>query len=315
MALPTYAQSAAEWSRLNIHPVFGMLYHDSSPIFRAFGAPQTVPAGRLKVNYTDGATAASLGTGAGAPSTGAPAFVDDTQTKVFAGIASQSSIDLATLTQGGGFEAEQSANAAVASIYREFVNQLISLQDGETAYKLWGAGDFIGTVTQASGGQRVSGSYAAGAMTSALLKQSIGKSLSLLPQDGSMNICILPAVAYEAVYTAIEGQGGTTPLMTAQETFGFSNLVYRNCVFFASDLAKTNNGVGAGTKTTADMWFFNTGPQGVGLFAPDSVPLIQVDGPKLTAGYISRAWDVVLNCQVLYKSHLAAVKSTQWVTN
>lgn len=311
MALPTYAQAAAEWSRLNISPTFGMLFFDHSPIFRALGPAITVPAGRLKVNYTDGATAASLGTTAGIPSTGAPAFVDDTETKVFGAIASQASIDLPTRTQGGGFEAGLSAERAVDALYREWVGQLISLQDGETYGQMWGAGDFVANVTQEADNMTVSGSYDKADFTNTLLKRSVGKMLSKLPQDGSSNVCITSEEGYEAIYTALEGLGGTTPLMTPNDVFGFTNLTYRNTVFFASD--KVDNGR-VGADAFSDFWFFNNGIQGMKVCVSDAVPAILVDGPKKTAGQLNEVWDIVLSTQVLYTGHHSAGKLTEWVS-
>jgi len=312
MGLLTYAQGAQEWSRLNIHPTFGPLFFDHSPIWRAFGIPEVVPAGRLKVNYTNGATAASLGVTAGIPSTGAAAGVDTTQTKVFGAIASQASVDLPTRAQGGGFEAGLSADRAVGAIYREWVDQMIGAQTGEVYGQIWGTSHFVANVTGEADGMQVSGSYARGSMTPALLKTSIGKMLSKLPQDGSMNICITSPSGYEAVYNAIESVGGTTPLMTPQEAFGFSNLQYRNTIFFASD--KVDSRVLTGS-TSSEFYFYNTGPEGTKLVVPDTVPAVLVDGPKKTVGQLNDVWDIVLNTQTLYTGHHAAGKMSEWVAN
>lgn len=311
MALPTYAQFAEDFSRLNIHPTLGPLYMSHAPIFRMFNIME-VPAGSLRVNYTDGATAASLGTGAGLPSSGAPAQVNDTENKVFGAIASQASIDLATIAQGGGFEAGLSMERAVGACYREWVGQAISAQDGETFGEIWGAGDFTGTVTQEADSMTVSGSYTKANFTQAKLRQSVGKMLAKLPQDGSPNLVITAPEGYEAVYSAIEaGLGGTTPLMTNQDTFGFSNLMYRNTVFFASD--KVDSGRN-GSDAFSDFWFYNLGAEGTKLVVPDSLPVILEKGPIPRQGYLSDTWEIVLNCQLLYTGHHSAGKMTEWVS-
>ena len=309
MALPTYAQYAAEFAALRINPTWGELYFNHAPIFRMLPMEQR-GAGRVKVNYTDGATAASLGTGAGIPSTGAPAQVNDTETKVYAAIASQASVDLPSLVQGDGGDANRSANAAVNALYREFVEQLLSTQNGETFAQLWGVKDFLG-VTQETDSMTVSGSFTGSSFTNTLLKKDIGKMISKLPQDGSMNVCITSADGYEAVYNAIEGAGGITPAMTAMDTFGFSNLVYRNTVFFATD-KQTSFGFGGDLAT--DFWFFNTGPEGIVLCVPDTVPMILTDGPKKAIGYLSDVWDIVLNCQVIYQGHHSAGRLQTWIS-
>ena len=314
MASPTYAQWSAEFSRLNINPSLGMLYFNHAPIFRALlgqgGLPRVRPAGRLKVNYTDGATAASLGVGAGLASSGAPGQVNDTETKVYGTITSQAYTDHAAIQQGGD-EAGLSLEAATAAMYREWVGQLISAQDGETYGQVWGAGDFVANVTQETDGMTISGSYAVANMTSALLKQSVGKMLAKLPQDGSMNVCITSPAGYEAMYTAIESLGGTTPLMTDREAFGFSNLTYRNTVFFVSDKVDTAT---QDSDTFSDFWFYNTGMEGVSINVPDTMEVITAYGPTRTAGSFSWVIDTALNTQVLYQGHHSAGKLTEWVS-
>ncbi len=267
--------------------------------------------GRIKVNYTDGATAASLGTGATIPNSGAPAQVDDTVTKVFAGIASQASVDLPTLVQGEGGDANRSANAAIHAIYREFVGQLLSQQSGETYGQLWGIRNFIDSVTQETDAMTVSGSYTGSQFSNTVLKKDVGKMISKLPQDGSMNICVTSSDGYESIYNAIEAVGGITPAMTAMDTFGFSNLIYRNTVFFATD-KQTSYGFGGDLST--DFWFFNTGPEGVALAVSTGAPLILTDGPKKTLGTLSDGWDIVLNCQMIYQGHHSAGRLQTWIS-
>jgi len=315
MASPTYAQWSAEFSRLNINPSLGMLYFNHAPIFRGLlgpgGLPSVRPAGRLKVNYTDGATAASLAATANLPSSGAPAFVDDTETKVYAAIASQAYTDHAAIAQAGD-EAGLSLEAAVAACYREFVGQVISTNDGETYGQVWGAGDFVANVTQESDSMQISGSYAKTAHTDALLKRSIGNMIAKLPQDGSMHVCVTSPNGYEAVYSAIEGLGGTTPLMTPQEAFGFSNLMYRNTIFFVSDKVDQKTSTN-GAQQSSDFWFFNTGREGVSVNVPDTMEILTAYGPDRVVGNFSWVTDVALNCQVLYQGHHSAGKLSEWV--
>ena len=315
MASPTYAQWSAEFSRLNINPSLGMLYFNHAPIFRGLlgpsGLPSVRPAGRLKVNYTDGATAASLAATANLPSSGAPSFVDDTETKVYAAIASQAYTDHAAIAQGGD-EAGLSLESAVAACYREFVGQLISTNDGETWGQVWGAGDFQQNVTQEADSMLVSGSYAKTAHSDALLKRDIGKMLSKLPQDGSMNVCITSPAGYEGMYTAIEGAGGTTPLHTSMDDFGFSNLTYRNTVFFVSDKVDTKTSTN-GAQQSSDFWFFNTGREGVSVNVPDTMEILTAYGPDRVVGNFSWVTDVALNCQVLYQGHHSAGLLKTWV--
>lgn len=306
MALLTYAQGAQYFSRLNINSTFGMLYFDASPIFRMFPI-NVVPPGQLRVNYTDGATAGTLGTGAGIPNTsGAPAKVDDTETKVFAAIASQAQIDQPTKAQGNAtLQAQQSMDNAVAAIYREFVGELVGTYDGETYGQLWGVKDYL-SVTQETDAMTVSGSYAVGNFTSALLREDIGKMIAKLPQDGSPNLCLTSPDGYEAVYKAIEAHGGTTPQHTVQDTFGFSNLIYRNTIFFATDKVSSWAPDGSPGDIGTDYFFYNLGPNGVKLCVPDSLPVIDALGPARTVGYAAWVWDVILNAQVLYTGHHSA---------
>ncbi|KKM07994.1 hypothetical protein LCGC14_1728390, partial [marine sediment metagenome] len=215
-------------------------------------------------------------------------------------------IDQPTKAQGTAtLQAQQSMDNAVAAVYREWLGQLVGTNDGETYGQLWGLKDFL-SVTQEGDSMTVSGSYSVGNFTSALLREDVGKMIAKLPQDGSPNLCITSADGYEAIYKAIEAHGGTTPLHTEQDKFGFSNLIYRNTIFFATDKVNSWAPVGSPEDVGTDFMFYNLGPNGVKLCVPDSLPVVEALGPGRTVGYTAFVWDVILNCQMLYVGHHSA---------
>ena len=143
MALPTMAQWTDAWAQVSVYPELGQLYADHAHIFRAMGIPDRVRKGVIRVNWTDGATADSVATTAGAPQgTVAAAQVDDTFNLDFAAIGSQAYTDIGIDMMGAGFEDQLSISKAVSAIYDHWVEQVVGATDGND-YELWGAENFF----------------------------------------------------------------------------------------------------------------------------------------------------------------------------
>ena len=293
MALPTMAQWTDGWSRLTVTPNLGALYADTAHIYRAFGIP-SVESGRIRVNWTDGATATSVGTGAGAPHTGAAAKVDDTFNLDQAALASQAYTDIGISMMGSSFEAARSAEKAVAAIYDLCVTQLVGATDGND-YELWGAESFFAeTAVIAAGMIDTSG----GAL-STLLTQ-IDEGLSALPQTG-YNLVLCSKKGYGMVKAALRALGGTSLEHTSQSEYGFTALMYSGAFFFVARQMASK----ATCPTTSEAFYmFNVGPEGCETVVPDTV--FEIDGPKKTVGSFNTVWDIALKGQVIYKSPRAA---------
>lgn len=298
MALPTMAQWTDAWAKLTVFPALGTLYAEQSHIFRAFGVPERIEKGQVKINWTDGATAGSVQTGAGAPQASgvAPAQVTATYTKDFAGIGSQAYTDIGVDLMGSGFEENLSIMQAMLAIYRQFVTQIVGSNDG-TDYKLWGAANFYGLAKVISAGMI----NTTGGLVATLIDQ-IDDALASLPSSG-YNICLTDKQGYNALKKQIRALGGTTPDHTSLEDFGFETLTYDGCAFFhCSQMATT----GTCPTTDSGFYFYNIGPEGVQVVFPGLEDPWIVQGPKMTSGYFNETWDIALGVQVIYTSPRAS---------
>ena len=293
MALPTMAQWVDGWSRLSVTPNLGTLYANTAHIYRAFGVP-SVESGRLRVNWTDGATAASVGTGAGAPSTGAPAQVDDTFNLDQAAIASQAYTDIGIEMMGSSFEAARSAETAMAAIYDAWVTQLVGATDGND-YELWGVENFFAESAVIAAGMIDT----TGGALSTILTQ-IDEGLSALPQTGH-NIVLCSAKGYGMIKTALRTLGGTSLEHTSQAEYGFTALMYSGAFFF---VARQMASKATCPTTDEGFYMFNVGPEGCETVVPDEIFVI--DGPKKTVSTFNTVWDIALKGQIIYKSPRAA---------
>jgi len=288
MAYPTKAQWDAAIESLTVYPSLGQALMGQAPIILALGVPAETPLAGLRVNWTDGATAASLGTTAGIPNSGAAATVDDSFSLGLAQIASQAYRSKATEAD---VQAGNSQSAAVAQIYRTWVSQLIGSGDG-TAFDVWGIQDFV--VNSPNQVDLVGGEAAD-------ILETIDDVMTNLPQSG-YNVCITSPEGYNLVKRTLRtAAGGNTAGILAMQDFGFPTLQNDGCLFFRADQIS----VDASNRTPFN--FFNMGPEGCQLVgASDGIFL--ADGPKQTAGTLSEVWDVVLRLQMLYGSKRAAYR-------
>lgn len=293
MALPTMAQWTDAWRTLVVTPNLGTLYANTAHIYRAFGIPSQ-ESGQLRVNWTDGATAASVGTGAGATHSGAAAQVDDTFNLDQAALASQAYTDIGISMMGSSFEAARSAEKAVAAIYDLWVTQLVGSTDGDD-YELWGVENFFAEAAPIAAGMIDT----TGGALSTLLTQ-IDQGLSALPQTGH-NVVLCSATGYGMIKTALRGLGGTSLEHTSEAEFGFTALKYSGAFFFTVRQMASK----ATCPTTDEAFYmFNIGPEGCETVVPDTV--FEIDGPKKTVGSFNTVWDIALKGQIIYKSPRAA---------
>ena len=293
MALPTMAQWTDAWARLTVTPNLGQLYANTAHIYRAFGIPSQ-ESGVLRVNWTDGATATSVGTGAGAPHTGAPAQVDVTINLDQAALASQAYTDIGISMMGTSFEAARSAEKATAAIYDLWVTQLVGATDGND-YELWGAESFFAeSAVIAAGMVNTTG----GALS--VLLDKIDVAIGQLPQTG-YNLVLCTAAGYAMIKKALRTLGGTSLEHTSQAEFGFTALMYSGAFFF---IARQMASKATCPTTSEAFYFFNVGPEGCETVVPDTV--FEIDGPKKTVGSFNTVWDIALKGQIIYKSPRAA---------
>ena len=296
MALPTKAQWTSEIAILNQLPDLGLLYLDAAPIFTALGLPLYTKNGETKVKWSSGSTAASDSTGAGATSSGAPAQVVKTFKPGIAAIASQAYSDIGVDIMGDGYEEQASMNAAVASLYDEFVKQLVASSAGEN-YDIWGLGNFnaqSGVPTALSGSTDTS-----------LGLELIREAHIKLPRTG-YTIALCSDEAYTHIEKLIEDKGGTTPIHTSLRDFGFETLKYKGIFFFNTRHITTTNQL-------SSVWLINIGPSGTGLVFPTG-QMFRVDGPKKTKGEFNTVWDIALTTQVVYQSPNSAIKIANFIT-
>ena len=317
MALPTMAQWTDELALLTQFPTLGTKFLDASPFFFAFGPPQSVARGKLKVNWAKDATAASPSTAAGAPHTGAPAQVDANGkfTLDFAAIASQAYTDIGIDMMGPSFAANNSMENALSGIYDGFVNQAASDNDG-TDYKLWGAGDITASedTYHATATMVVSGSYTSAAYDSdqseVLNAIELG-TLKLNRGDGSYNIGLCDDIWYKNIKKQVRKVGGNTVPILAGPQFGMSDrqgyeTLYYDGVYWYNTKHLTN------TNDESTSYIFNVGgASGCTLVVPQGEDMFLIQGPKWTKGELSEVWDIALKVQLVPKSGRAITKLVQ----
>lgn len=288
MAYPTKAEWDASLEGLTVYPSLGQALLGQAPIVMALGVPRPVSLAGIRVNWTDGATAASLGTTAGIPNSGVAAKVDDTFTLGLGQIASQAYRSKAT---EDGFQSARSSEAAIAQIYRTTVSQLVGSGDG-TAFDMWGIRDFVANST---GQEDLVGGLAADIL------ELIDGVMTTLPSSG-YTVCITGDAGYNLVKSALRtAAGGNTAQILAMQDFGFSTIQNDGVLFFHS------SGITADASNRMAFNFYNMGPEGCEMVAANT-GLFLADGPKQTAGNLSEVWDVVMRSQIVYGSKLAAYR-------
>jgi hypothetical protein len=297
------AQWTDGWAQLTVYPALGQLYAEHAHIFRAFGIPGRINKGQVRVNWTSGATAGSVQTGAGAPqaSAAAAAQVSDTFNLDFSAIGSQAYTDIGIEMMGGGFEDQLSMEKAMSAIYDNWVYQLIGANLGSD-YNLWGCEHFFAETRVSTAGMI---DLAGGAAN--VLLDYIDKGIASLPDSG-YNVCLTSRDGYNAVKKAIRALGGTSLVHTAPAEYGFSYITYSGCLFMhtrhiSNDLSPT-----CASAPDTFFYFFNIGPDGCLTVAPGTADIWLVQGPKDTAGYFNNVWDIALKTQILYTSPRAAYK-------
>lgn len=288
MANPTKAQWADALNGfINVGEVLGEAVQDHANIVRAFGLPSLTEIGIIRKNWTDGAVAVAVGTGAGNPGQGTPAQAvarSKQLGKYSAPIYDDSAIN------GGQNQKVSSLGAAVNAAQRLFFADLILSGSGNDN-KAWGILNFI----TLSPNQLIEVQTPSGLD----LLKSIGKAERLLPKSG-YHVCLTTTEGYNAVYDAIQDFGGTTPDQTSAADFGFSTLTFRGIIFFDTEAVVETPSPGT------DYNFFNIGPEGCEVF---TVPgMFQISDKKLSPGEHHDYWDLLMFYQVMYGSKRAAVQ-------
>ncbi len=296
MALPSMAQWTDAWAQVTGWQALGQLYADHAHIYRALGIPERVRKGVIRVNWTDGATADSVATTAGAPQgTVAAAQVDDTFNLDFSAIGSQAYTDIGIEMMGGGFEDQLSIQKAMSAIYDHWVEQLVGSTDGND-YELWGAENFFAeaAVIAASMIDKTGG-------TAANLLDFVDIAISSLPGSG-YNVCITDKQGYNLLKKRLRLLGGVDFQQTSAAEFGFEAMTYSGCAFFHSRHMATK-----ATSPSGDspFYFFNIGPEGCRSVIPGMEDPFAVL-PGRDVGYFNTVWDIALKSQFIYTSPRAA---------
>jgi hypothetical protein len=303
MALPTKAQWADDWNALSYYENLGMLLADTAHIFRAF-RPIAHDKATIKVNWTDGATAATPATTAGTGHTGAPAQVDDTFTKEFSAKSSQAVDVFAGTMQTVGFESEFSIRAAIHAIYRKWVTDLVTTGTGAD-YALWGFETFITNAATAGSTMSKTDTTAADTL------ENIDGAVTALPSDGE-NICLVDAQGYNYVKKLIRSLGGVASNEVKSEAFGARFLEYSGVTFFYCSQMDSK---GTSPSIDSQFNFFNMSPtEGCQLLVPGTEDPFLIQGPKQTKGEFDEVYDIALRSQIIYTSPRAAYKLIQRVS-
>ena len=305
VTLLTMAEWIDEVANLTQLRNVGLIYLDAAPIWRAFGLPVSVPKGKLKVKWSDGATAGAASTGAGMTYTGKPGAVDDKFTLDFGVIACPAQVDKGTDLMGPDFAAQSSMQLAIAALHDKWVNLLVAGAGTGVDYDLWSAAGAIANEATAHGTAKmvVSGSYSSAEYDSnrSLLLDSVESANLLMARgDGSHNVCICTDNFYKNIKREVRKVGGNTASMVALPEFGgnfngFNTLVYDNTFFYnTKHLSDANN--------EGSAYIFNVGPNGCRNVIPAGEDMFDAQGPKLTVGSLNEVWDMILQTQIIYQS-------------
>jgi len=290
LALPTAAHWADQLKRLEIVPGIGLQYLSYAPIYAAIGLPLEMNETRLKVNWSDGATAdhvsvTTYGSGAAA------GHVDDTITSSYGMIAGTAHSDIIIENHGDELEAlGQSFELAYESIYKQWCTDLFSGANSGTQVHGLDAFLVLAQATPVSTDTQLTSTEAniLKNLVSLKIRLALGPKIVLCSETG-----------YSMVDSAISAAGGITPGHQALEYFGEEYLTYRGMYFFHCDLISAVEG-------DEVFYMISKGPKGVKLCVPRSKGMWQIPDPVRTAGVFATTFDVALVTQLLYNSPRAA---------
>lgn len=299
--MATYATSA-EWSanlkNLTVWPELGEAFISNASIFAAFGVPQMVPPGDIKINWTEGGTAAIVNPSTYA-STGTIAKVDKTKTLSAAIITAPAQSDIVTLSSNNGWALDQSILQAVESIYTKWTDQLIN--GVATNLELYGLEQFLtdaATMTGVGVSTNLTGTEAT------ILADLTKLRLELCQMENNFLLC--GPNGYMALEAAIQAAGGTTPTHLGMANMGFDVMAYNGMPVIQTKVIDESS--------SYPFYMINRGPRGVKSVTPDVPELTNLsglfysDGPKSAPGILARWWDIALCHQLIFATPRSAGK-------
>lgn len=294
MAYPTKAQWSDGFGTTYALRQLGLKFIDSAPVLQAFGPAVQKAPGNMKVNWSAGATADYVSTGAGAVQGTVAAAQATANTIGPCLIGSQAYTDVWGEVLDDGSDLDLSMDAAFNAIIDDVVAGIIGSDDG-SVNTIWGIDDFVALTLPNSLDMSVSGSAAA-----ANIDDMMDAAIALLPGTG-YNVCIYTDAAEVALVKRLKASGGITPNMLADAAFGSPVLTYRNTICFSHNRAADIGGTFPGYKLN----MFNVGPQGCQIVTPSTKPGLFVSEGK-AEGAFREVLDVGLAYQILYNTPSAA---------
>lgn len=289
--MATFATSA-EWYdyiyNLTTLPELGFAYLKQAPIFAAFGKPVELPAGQLRNNWSDGGTATYISTSTYA-GTGTITKVNDSTSSNFVDISAPAQNDRLSKHSGNAGAFEMSLAGAAHNIYDKFVYECIN---GNNTGQIHGFDTYLTTVssTPVSTATTVSG------VESTNFLETLYGLEEQMEKDGG-GFILTSSTGLASLKTKMATAGGITPVHEGLRNFGFGNyLEFDGYPVFSTRHLTT---VGASDEY---FYFVNTGPMGCKLVVPFGLPTFDLDGPKKQPLVDADWYDMILTCQLIYRS-------------
>ena len=279
--------AASSWRdyfyEMHNYPELGYTFGNVAPIFKAFGTPENIGVGDIRMNWSSGATAAYHSTSNWTASI-SPASVGYSKTYEFGYLTAQAQETIAE--KHSTFALKNSIDAATHGLYSGWVTGILT--GTGAAPQIMGCDTCTGLVWPTALGMVINST---GSISQALSKFNLA--LSVLPQSG-YNVAVCGPKAYANLITQLAAAGGTSAMMLGDNNFGHQYLTYLNCFIFpAFEVTET--------AVVSDVRIFNIGPEGV-VPVTDNGQLFNVDGPKKTVGTVADVYDITLCYQLVYKS-------------
>jgi len=314
MALPTRAQMATYLSPLSVIPGIGEEYADQAFIMRAIGNFRTYQPGQMRVNWTAGASAETLGTDAGLSHTTAPGIISETVTLDFSALVAAASVDVVSAQFGNGNALADSMQMAVGGLYRGWVSGICGSGAG-TTHAMYGADTIVAETLPAELGMHYSGSTTPCFTTysDASMLDTVDAMRVLLPSQGE-NICITDSTGFNKVKQAIRAEGGgINAFELGVADFGFNTLMYDGIFFFHSNQLSSTTQVTT-ERTFSSFYFFNNGPEGVNIAFPAGQPAFTVDGPIKSRTDAASQYNMYMFTQIIPKTPRSVAKLTSFTS-
>jgi hypothetical protein len=281
------------YRNLAVVPEIGEALADQSRFIAALGLPREVTAGDLKVNWTQGGTAAlpSTSTWAGNAS---PAALSGSHTYSMGMIFGMGAVDDYSRAVAAADPVAVSVMMASYDVDQKFASELIN--GTGTDFSLAGFDYYLNTVNGDSA-YRINASGTTGFQAVTTLQASLDKAQVVL--NGNANLIVTSKEGFRALKGQLRSAGGVTPVHEGLRNFGFGDtLSWDGIPVIYTDYVTSDT-----TNKLTSFYMLNVNHyKGVDFVVPTNRQAVTLKGPISVAGSAYDNYHLEFFCQILYRA-------------